>query len=89
MILAFIRLNVQHFPVDILKRFVIQLDPSQPSAVPLVSKLFQRTKQASSLDSTLDSADLESSPQTAVVVREFVETFIMVLVALIGKSDTN
>ncbi|KAI4462030.1 regulator of chromosome condensation [Holotrichia oblita] len=72
-ILAFIRLNVQHFPVDILKRFVLQLDPSQPSAFGF----------------DLDSADLENSPQTAVVVREFVETFIMVLVALIGKSETN
>lgn len=88
-ILAFIRSNVQHFTVDILKRFVVQLDPSQPCTVPLISKLFHRSKQTSSLDSTLDSIDLENSPQTAVVVREFVETFITVLVALIGKSSEN
>lgn len=88
-ILAFIRSNVLHFSTHILRRFAVQLDPSQSSAVPLVSKLFHRTKQASSLDSTLDSVDLENSPQTAVVVREFVETFIFVLIALISKTDDN
>nr|XP_022917889.1 uncharacterized protein LOC111427131 [Onthophagus taurus] len=89
-IFKFIKTNLQTFPINILQRFSMQLDPSQPGALSLVSKLFNKSSRTlSSLESTVDSLDLETSPQAAVIVREFIETFIFVVIGLVAKTDNN
>lgn len=80
-ILKYIKENVNDFSVYILKRFALQLDPSQPSALPLVTKLFHRRKESSNLD----SLDFDPSPHISSVVKEIIETFLIVLVVLVDK----
>lgn len=86
-IFQYIRANLQSFPVDILIRLAVQLDPSQPCAVPLVSRLFQTHKHSSSLDTTIESIDLENPDRSVVIVKDFIETFIYVSVYLAWKTD--
>lgn len=86
-VMNYVRDNVDHFPVDILRRFAVQLDPSQPVAIPLVVRLFQKRKETTSIDSTLDSLDFDSVPQVPSIVREVIETFIYVLVVLVNKTE--
>ncbi|KAL3269950.1 hypothetical protein HHI36_009006 [Cryptolaemus montrouzieri] len=88
-IFQYIRANVEVFPIDILKRFILQLDPSQPCAIPLVARKFQTHKSSLSLESTLDSSDCDYHDEDSTVVKDMIETFIIVLVHLISKTDEN
>lgn len=88
-IFNYIRCNINVFPLEILKRFAVQLDPSQPCAIPLVSRLFQNTKYSSSLDTTIESLDLDNSDKSVVVVKDFIETFLTVIVYLCFKMEKN
>ncbi|XP_044753583.1 uncharacterized protein LOC123312995 [Coccinella septempunctata] len=86
-IFRYIKTHVKIFPEDILRRFLLQLDPSQPSAIPLVSKLSRHQKLPSYSDSISDSSESESYNGDISIVRNLIETFIIVLVHLISKSD--
>lgn len=86
-IFNYIRTNVDSFSTDVLKRFLAQLDPTQPSIMPFVSKLFQHHRMYSSLDSTLDSTDLENPDKSVAIVKELIETFICVLITFVSKTS--
>ncbi|XP_017773369.1 PREDICTED: uncharacterized protein LOC108560363 [Nicrophorus vespilloides] len=88
-ILHYVRNNLHLFPVDILRRFTVQLDPSQPCALPVVSKIFQNNhgNKGSGLDSTLDSVEYEPPSCSGALVKEFIECFILVVLTLIDKDD--
>lgn len=86
-IFHFIRTNIDCIPVEILKRFLVQLDPSQPCCVPLVHRMFHTRKISSSLDTTIESVDLDNSDRGVVVMKDFIETFLLVLVCFIGKTE--
>lgn len=86
-IFLYIRENIETFSVDILRRLAVQLDPSQPCAVPLVSRLFQTTKFSSSLDTTIESVDFENPDRTVVTVKDLIDTFLVVLIHLVWKTE--
>jgi hypothetical protein len=86
-IFNFIRTNVDTFPVEILQRFAVQLDPSQPCVMPLVNRIFFTNKYSSSLDTTIESIDLENPDRTVVTIRDLIETFLFVLIKLVAKTD--
>lgn len=86
-IFQYIRTNIQSFPINILQRFALQLDPSQPCAIPLVNRLFQTNKQSSSLDTTIESIDLENPDRCITIVKDFIETFLFVLIYLTYNTD--
>lgn len=86
-ILNYVKDNVNHFPLSILQRFALQLDPSQPVALPLVLMMLNGRKEGSNLDCMLDSIDFEPSPQVSSAVKEIVEAFIFVLLAIIDKTE--
>lgn len=86
-ILNYVRSNVDVFSVDVLKRFLVQLDPSQPNVLPFVSRLFQHHRMYSSLDSTLESTDLENPDRSVAIVKELIETFVCVLIVYIRKTS--
>ncbi|CAG9862070.1 unnamed protein product [Phyllotreta striolata] len=88
-IFQYVRENVDVFPVEILRRLAVQLDPSQPSAVSLVSRLFQTSKYSSSLDTTIESVDFENPDRTVVTVKDLIDTFLIVLVHLVWKTEVN
>nr|XP_015840194.1 PREDICTED: uncharacterized protein LOC103312885 [Tribolium castaneum] len=88
-IFNFVRNNVDTFPVDILQRFVVQLDPSQPCVIPLVNRIFSTNKYSSSLDTTIESVDLENPDKGVIAVKDLIETFLFVLIKLIGKTDKD
>ncbi|XP_057652123.1 uncharacterized protein LOC130891409 isoform X2 [Diorhabda carinulata] len=88
-IFQFIRLNIETFPLDILRRLTVQLDPSQPCAIPLVSRLFNTTKYSSSLDSTIDSVDFENTDKTIVTIKDLIDTFLVVIIHLIRKTENT
>lgn len=85
-ILNYIRSNVNTFSTVTLKRFLIQLDPSQPNIVPFVSKLFQQRMMYSSLDSTIESTDLENPEKSVAIIKELIETFIYTLITFVSKT---
>lgn len=88
-ILTYIRNHVDEFSVPILKRFFEQLNPSQPVALPVVAKMFQQNRhQQSDIESTLDSIDYDISTCN-IVVKDFIETFIMVVLHLIEKTGDS
>lgn len=88
-IFHFIRINIDNFPIEILRRFVVQLDPSQPSIASLVNRIFTTTKEASSLETTIESIDFENSDRLIVTVKDLIETFLFVLITLISKTKTE
>lgn len=85
-ILNYIRTNVNSFSTVALKRFIMQLDPSQPSIMPFMSRLLQHHRMYSSLDSTVESTDYENPDKSVVIVKEFIETFICVLITFVSKT---
>lgn len=85
-IFHFIRTHVESFPAPILRRFVLQLDPSQPCALPVVSRLFQTGKYSSSLDTTIESVDFDSPEKTVILAKDLIETFLFVVISLIKKT---
>ncbi|XP_019873194.2 uncharacterized protein LOC109601394 [Aethina tumida] len=89
-IFQYIRTNIDSFPLDVLQRLAVQLDPSQPSALPLVGRVFYSggKKYSSSLDTTLDSIDVENPDRAVLTVKDMIETFLVVLVHLTFKTDT-
>lgn len=86
-ILNYIRSNVDSFSSDVLRRLLIQLDPSQPSVLPFVSRLFQHNRKYSSLDSTVESTDFENPDRSVAIVKELIETFIYVLITFVSKTS--
>ncbi|KAJ8969558.1 hypothetical protein NQ317_016590 [Molorchus minor] len=88
-IFKYIRTNVEMFPIEILQRFACQLDPSQPCAVPVISRLFSNKKFSSSLDTTIESVDLENPDKTIVTAKDFIDTFLTVVINLISKTENN
>ncbi|XP_028138515.1 uncharacterized protein LOC114332924 [Diabrotica virgifera virgifera] len=86
-IFQYVRTNIEHFPLDILRRLAIQLDPSQPSAIPLVSRLFQTTKFSSSLETTIECIDFENPDRTIVTVKDLIDTFLIIIIHLIWKTE--
>lgn len=82
----YIRTNVKVFPDDILRRFLLQLDPSQPSAIPLVSKLSRFQRASSYSESISDSSEPENYSGDLSIVRNLIETFTAVLVHLVSKT---
>lgn len=87
-ILNYIRLNVDYFTVEVLKRFLVQLDPSQPNVLPFVSRLFQHNRKYSSLDSTLENSEFENPDRSVTIVKELIETFIYVLITFVKKASS-
>ncbi|KAF5306974.1 hypothetical protein FQR65_LT07196 [Abscondita terminalis] len=85
-ILHFIRTNLDTFPIEILQRLVLQLDPSQPSAAPIIRHLFQRRKLSTSVDSVVETNEYESFCNGTIVGKDLIETFIWVLIELISKT---
>lgn len=85
-ILTHIKNNYKNFPLYIIRRFVIQLDPSQPTLLPATSCLFKRKVNCSSLDTTMDSVDFDNS-DLCVVMKEIIETFILLLLELVNKTE--
>lgn len=77
------------FPEPILRRFVVQLDPSQPCALPVVSRLFQSGNYSSSLDTTIESVDLDNSERAVILAKDLIETFLYVVITLIKKTGNN
>ncbi|XP_060528037.1 uncharacterized protein LOC132703033 [Cylas formicarius] len=88
-IFCYIRMNLDGFPIEILKRLAAQLDPSQPSAIALVNAIFKTTKSNSSLDTSNEYSDFEPSDSYCVTARDLVETFLYVIIFLIAKQDNN
>lgn len=85
-IFNFIRSNIEAFPVDILQRFAVQLDPSQPCVIPLVNRLFITNKYSSSLDTTIESVDLDHTDKVVANIKDLIETFLCVLIHLVSKN---
>lgn len=86
-ILSYIKKNVDNFPIHILQRLALQLDPSQPSSMSLINKLNPGTKISSSQDSTLENLDVENISHLLTNVKEFIEVYILVLINLVEKSN--
>ncbi|CAH1985984.1 unnamed protein product [Acanthoscelides obtectus] len=86
-IFQYIRTHVAAFPVEILYRLAAQLDPSQPCAVPLVSRMFHSNKHSSSLDTTIEMLELDNPDRSNVTVRDMIETFLTVAVYLTWKTE--
>uniref|UniRef100_A0A1Y1KHK1 RCC1-like domain-containing protein n=1 Tax=Photinus pyralis TaxID=7054 RepID=A0A1Y1KHK1_PHOPY len=84
---CFVKCNAHKFPVDILQRLVIQLDPSQSVAYPVVRRLFQKRKFSTSVDSSVETNEFEAFNNNNVHVKEFIETFIWVLIELVSRTD--
>lgn len=85
-ILNYIRTNVDTFSTEVLKRLLLQLDPSQPGIMPFVSKLFQHQRMYSSLDSTMESVEFENPDKSVAIVKELIEAFIFVLITFVSKT---
>lgn len=85
-IFHFIRTHVDSFPESILRRFVVQLDPSQPCALPVVCRMFQAGKYSSSLDTTIESVDFDNPERIVVLTKDLIETFLFVVITLIKKT---
>nr|CAH7724512.1 unnamed protein product [Callosobruchus chinensis] len=86
-IFQYIRTHVDAFPVEILYRLAAQLDPSQPCAVPLVSRMFHSNKHSSSLDTTIEMVELDNPDRSIVTVKDMIETFLTVVVYLTWKTE--
>lgn len=83
-ILNYYKDNLNVFPMDVLNRLLLQLDPSQPVALPLLHKLqlARMKKDTTSLDSLEDCLDFDPTPQMNCVLKEVIETFIFVLLVV-------
>lgn len=99
-IFHYIRTNVDTFPVDILQRFAIQLDPSQPCVRSLVSRSKFVSSSLSSSSSNDDdtiigsmtTSDLSNQQQQQavhVIVKELIETYLFVLINLVSINNNN
>ncbi|GLV44383.1 claret [Carabus blaptoides fortunei] len=87
--LKYIKEHLCNFSIRTLKRLSNSLDPSQPVAWPVISKVFQKHKchQSSSLDSTLDSIDSEPPDELLQSTHDLIETFLCILIVLINKME--
>ncbi|CAG9760775.1 unnamed protein product [Ceutorhynchus assimilis] len=89
-IFEYIRENVDCFPLEILKRLTIQLDPSQPCAIPFMKAIFQSTTTSySATDTNVESFDYETIDSRTVVMKDLVETFLYVILSLTGRFDSS
>ncbi|XP_066245482.1 uncharacterized protein ca [Euwallacea similis] len=84
-IFQYIRDNVNSFPIEILKRLTLQLDPSQPCAIPFLRAIYQSNKGSSATDTNVDSLDFETVDGCSVVMKDLVETFLYVILSLTGR----
>lgn len=85
-IFHFVRAHVDSFPEVILRRFVVQLDPSQPCVLPVVSRLFHHGRYSSSLDTTIDSVDFDNPDRNVVLAKDLIQTFLFVVISLIKNT---
>lgn len=89
-IFDYIRTNIDSFPIEILQRFALQLDPSQPSALPIITCLFKKHKSSTSLDSTLEIYDtINNADLVAINAKECIETFIWIVIELISRTSND
>lgn len=93
---AYVRRHVKSFDAALLKRFAAQLDPAQPAMQSMVIlRQYHHNRQRGNntpIESTLDSSyDGDAlAPDSAAIVRDVVETYILVLLCLIEKTgDKN
>ncbi|KAH1017237.1 hypothetical protein HUJ05_007910 [Dendroctonus ponderosae] len=70
---------------EILKRLVIQLDPSQPCAMAFLRAIYQNDKDSSGTDSNIDSFDYEAVDGCTTVMKDLVETFLFVILSLTAR----
>lgn len=73
------------FPLEILKRLAVQLDPSQPCAIPYLRAIYQNNKNSSTTDTNFESLDYETVNGCTVVMKDLVETFLYVILSLTGR----
>ncbi|XP_030764189.1 uncharacterized protein LOC115888568 isoform X2 [Sitophilus oryzae] len=83
----YIRDNADTFPTDILKRLVVQLDPSQPCVVPFIRAIYQNNRDNSFSDANADSFDFETSDLCSIIMKDLVETFLCVITILIARLN--
>lgn len=88
-ILNHIRNYYKNFSINVLRRFLIQLDPSQPTVLPIMNSLSKRKLNSSSLDTTLDSTIDFDNSDLLVVMKDFIETFILLLVEVVNLTEEN
>lgn len=89
-IFHFLRLHVDSFPEPILRRFVLQLDPSQPCVLPVISRLCQSGKYSSSPDTTLEaSMDYDFAERIVILSKDLIETFLFVVISLLKKTGNT
>lgn len=89
-IFHFIRLHVDSFPEPILRRFVLQLDPSQPCVLPIITRLCQSGKYSSSLDTTLEaSMDYDFAERIVILAKDLIETFLFIVISLLKKTGNT
>ncbi|KAF5298189.1 hypothetical protein FQA39_LY02613 [Lamprigera yunnana] len=86
-ILQFIRENLDTFPIEILQRLILQLDPSQPCAIPIMRQLFIKRKHSTSADSSFETNEWDGFCNSNIVGKDLVETFTWVLIELISKTS--
>lgn len=79
------RENLEAFPIEILKRLVIQLDPSQPCAMPFLRAIYQNDKDSSGTDSNIGYLDYEAVHGCTTVMKDLVETFLFVILSLTAR----
>ncbi|KAL1494566.1 hypothetical protein ABEB36_010144 [Hypothenemus hampei] len=83
-IFQYIRENINEFPMEILKRLVILLDPSQPCTTPFLKAIYQNNKD-STTDTNIESYGLDVTDYCTIVMKDMVETFLYVILSLIGR----
>lgn len=89
-ILGYVKTNVNDFSLNVLRRFLAQLDPSQTIVAPSIRRSFQNRRHYSSLDSTFDSVVESDGPDGSVaVVKELTDTYLCVLVVYLKKTCTR
>lgn len=85
---SYVTKNIEKLPIEVLRKFGIQLDPSQPCAIPVISRLFQKRKTNTSLDSTLDSEDANTD-EIGSNLKDFIEAFVCVLTQLVYTTSRD
>lgn len=54
--------------------------------IPLVNRLFITNKYSSSLDTTIESVDLDHPDKAVVNIKDLIETFLYVLIHLVARN---
>ncbi|XP_050304400.1 uncharacterized protein LOC126741961 [Anthonomus grandis grandis] len=87
-IFQYIRENVDSFSSDILRRLSLQLDPSQPCAIPFLKAIYQNNKDNSTTDTNMESFDYEGADSCSIVMKDLIETFLFVILSLTARFSS-